>query len=89
MPPFAVPRHRARLDDERGSNVAESPTASEIPGPMSVSAGSDAPEVTIRGRLKSGTGIVLLLLGMATLGGLLFVTVSPRAEANPRNAAHS
>jgi hypothetical protein len=42
--------------------------------------------VEIRGRLKSGTGVVLALLGMATLGGLLFVTVSPRSDANPRNA---
>jgi len=42
--------------------------------------------VQIRGRLKSGTGVVFGLLGAATLAGLLFVTVSPRADANPRHA---
>lgn len=54
--------------------------------PPHVSVDDDAATVRIRGVLRSGTGAVLVLLGMATLGGLLFVTVSPRAEANPRNA---
>jgi len=45
-----------------------------------------ASTVFIHGRLKSGTAAVLVLLGMATLGGLLFVTVSPRAEANPHHS---
>ena len=46
----------------------------------------DATEARIHGRLKSGTGVVFALLGGAVIAGLLFVTVSPRAEANPRNA---
>jgi len=54
--------------------------------PASVSVSAAPPQVRIRGRLSSGTGVVLVLLGMATVAGLLFVTVSPRAEANPRNA---
>jgi len=44
------------------------------------------PAAQIRGRLSSGTGVVFGLLGAATLAGLLFVTVSPRADANPRHA---
>ena len=46
----------------------------------------DAAEARIQGRLKSGTGVVFALLGGAVIAGLLFVTVSPRAEANPHNA---
>lgn len=46
----------------------------------------DATEARIQGRLRSGTAVVFALLGGAVIAGLLFVTVSPRAEANPRNA---
>jgi hypothetical protein len=54
--------------------------------PRHIRTGPASSTIFIRGHLKSGTAAVLILLGMATLGGLLFVTVSPRAEANPRNS---
>lgn len=60
------------------------PTTSTCPPHVDVSTGR--PGVRIRGRLRSGNAAVFVMLGVATLGGLLFVTVSPRADANPRNA---
>jgi hypothetical protein len=56
------------------------------PQPEHVAVDDARAEVTIRGRLTSGTGVVFALLGAAVVAGLLFVTVSPRAEANPHNA---
>lgn len=67
--------------------MTQNSTTSTTSRPTCFSVGDETAEVVIRGQLKSGTGVVFLLLGLATLGGLLFVTVSPRAEANPRNAA--
>jgi len=54
--------------------------------PHRITMADHPPAVRIRGRLRSGTAVVFGLLGAATAAGLLFVTVSPRAEANPHHA---
>jgi hypothetical protein len=58
----------------------------ERPCPRKISVSDARNEVNIQGRLRSGTAVVFTMLGFAVIAGLLFVTVSPRAEANPHHS---